>query len=85
MRLLALLAQCWTHLRSDGLAGEFASWLFGSSSNEEEEDQRPSPELRGVVTHQLKHALLGLCTAKDQVGPKEPLHYFKASILQTGE
>ncbi len=61
VRLLALLAQCWTHLKSDGLAGEFAAWLFGDA------DAIAQPELNGVVTHPLKHALLTLCLSKDQV------------------
>ncbi len=57
--LLALVGQCWVHLHSDGLAVEFAHWLFG--------ERAAQPELRGVVTQPLKHALLGLCRSMKQM------------------
>lgn len=65
MRLLALLTQCWTHLRSEGLAGEFATWLFGGDRDAAASPGQP--ELNGVVTHPLKHALLRLCRSDNQV------------------
>ena len=50
VRVLAMVSQCWIHVRSIGLANEFSLWLFGDNCD---------PELDGVITHPLKHALLG--------------------------
>ena len=57
VQLLELIMQCWTHVKSDSLAAEFANWLFGDGRG---------PELNGVVTHPLKHLLLRLCNSKRQ-------------------
>jgi len=52
VRLLALMAQCWSHVKSEALAVEFSAWLLGDGNE---------PELRGIPGHPVRSTLLRLC------------------------
>lgn len=57
VQTVAKVTQCWSHIQSRGLAGEFCIWLFGDNTE---------PELKGVITHPFKHHVLQLCHHESQ-------------------
>ena len=67
VNILALITQCWVHVKSETLADEFSHWLFGYNRE---------PELNGVITHPLKHSLLRLCLQEGQSLKLEALSLF---------
>ena len=60
--LLAFLSQCWVHVRSEALAAEFSTWLFGAPAD--------------VTAHPLRRTLVGLCSSGDQDVCLEALRAF---------
>ena len=66
--LLALISQCWTHIRSDTLATEISGWLTGNPAD--------VSKLPGRLTHPLKHSLVTLCSSTNQDVCLEALRTF---------